>query len=78
MIRVCQIHKRPKEEENWWTGLTLTMQDDFKQFIKYVGFMREVDHLIQIPGLWSSAKMGALRRLFTMKCDEVSSICTMK
>lgn len=51
MIRVCQIHKRLKEEEDWWAGLTLTMQDDFKQFIKHIGFMREVDRLIQISRL---------------------------
>ncbi|KAI9775083.1 MAG: hypothetical protein M1839_001475 [Geoglossum umbratile] len=70
MIHICQIYERFNEEKRWWAGLTYTMQKDFKQLIKYTGFMREIDGLIQIPGLWSSVKMGVLRRLFVLKCDE--------
>jgi len=76
MIRICQTHRCPLEEETrWWNELTQTMQQDLKQLIKHKSLIKEIDRLAHIPGLWSLIKIGTLRRIATLNCHEVRSIC---
>ncbi|KAF2174498.1 hypothetical protein K469DRAFT_688356 [Zopfia rhizophila CBS 207.26] len=50
MIRMCQIHQRPDEEQWWWRGISNTITKDVKQLLSKKVIMKEVDCMFQGSG----------------------------
>ncbi|KAF2177371.1 hypothetical protein K469DRAFT_376153 [Zopfia rhizophila CBS 207.26] len=70
MIRMCQLHQRPDEEQWWWRGISNTITKDVKQLLGKEVIMKEVDRSLHVPGFWLPVKLGALHRLLGLRCDE--------
>ncbi|KAI9777791.1 MAG: hypothetical protein M1839_008586 [Geoglossum umbratile] len=69
-IRFYHKHNNTQAENKWWARLTNAKQKDVKQLLKKEAFVPVLDELLEIPGLWSTVKLGTLHRFLTLKCDE--------
>ena len=70
-IRFYHKQDNTQAENKWWVRLSDTKQKDVKQLLKKEEFVPVLDELLEIPGLWSTVKLGTLHRFLTLKCDEV-------
>ncbi|KAK5010494.1 hypothetical protein LTR28_009568 [Elasticomyces elasticus] len=57
-------------EKKWWIRLSPTKRKDLSQLLKDERYVQAFDALLVWPGLWAPIKLGTLRRLLTLKCDE--------
>ncbi|KAH0542481.1 hypothetical protein FGG08_003152 [Glutinoglossum americanum] len=69
-IRYYHKQDNVQAEGKWWARLSDTKQKDVKQLLKMEEFVLVLDELLEIPGLWSTVKLGTLHRFLTLKCDE--------
>lgn len=71
MLRMCQLHHRPDDEQWWWRGISNSITKDVKQLLNKEVIMKEVDRSLLVPIFWLPVKLGVFRRLNGIKCDEV-------
>lgn len=71
-IRLCNKLGKNMEERRWWSRLTNSKRKDVEQLLRKSDLCEGFDRLLDMPGLWAGLKLGALHRLLTLKCDEVS------
>lgn len=72
--KIRTYHKQgdKKAETKWWARLSRTKQKDLKQLLNKASLADAFDRLTDMPGMWCSFQLGALHRLLTLHCDEVS------
>lgn len=75
IVRKILLYNRQQEEQSeqkWWARLSEGKRNDLKQRLRKDPFRRSFANLADMPGLWYPVKIGALRRILTLRCDEVS------
>lgn len=76
IFRKIRLYARSHDlegEKRWWSYLSNSKPKDLRQLSKNRELIRAFDALVDMPGLWSKVQLGALHRLLSLKCDEVSS-----
>jgi Protein of unknown function (DUF3723) len=72
-LRHYQKNNMKAEARKWLAKLSPSKRRDLKQLHEKAGPLSEAfDELLPIIGLWSSVQLGAMHRILTLRCTEVS------
>ncbi|KAJ9624466.1 hypothetical protein H2203_005201 [Taxawa tesnikishii (nom. ined.)] len=75
IFRKLLLSKRENDraaEKKWWARLTETKRKNLQQLLRDTVLAAAFYGLLDWPGLWTPIQLGALHRLLTLKCSEVS------
>lgn len=72
-IRFYHGQNNSELEKRAWAGLEKSKRQRLKQLLTKPDLARAFDDLVPYPALWRRLRLGALKRLHSMKCDEVGT-----
>jgi hypothetical protein len=74
IFRKIRLYHRENDvlsENQWWACLDNSKLRNLRQLLKNGPLTSAFDSLMDMPGLWTNVRLGALNRLLALKCDEV-------
>lgn len=74
--KIRQYHRDGDQEgeRRWWARLSANKSRDLRKLLKDKRLRHAFDAMLPWPGLWQPIRLGALRRIVRMKCEEVSDV----